>query len=382
MKARYLCVALVLGSGLALGLLWVMSGARLPTASAAGARSAGQGVVLSPGAVLTVCLEVAGTCPYTNVQAAVDAADPGDVIKVAAGIYTGVSARLAAPGYNGPSVVTQVVYISKTVTVRGGYTTDFAEPPAPEVNQTTLGGQEQGRVLYIAGDISPTIEGLRITGGRATGLKGGYWARDAGGGAFIFTATATISNCMIYSNTAGTAVYGHGGGLCLYHSGAMLIGNTIFSNTASMRNHGHGGGLYLIYSPATLDDNTIAGNTATTHLTGWGGGLYLLDSNAKVISNTVRNNRASTGSTGYGGGLFLMGSDSAVLSGNVFVSNTANIANYGVGGGLYLERSAAVLDGRPWWGIVPDGEGRLTAPQHDRGQCWQPSERWLRRRAV
>lgn len=32
--------------------------------------------------------------------------------------------------------------------------------------------QRQGRVLYITGDINPTIEGLRITGGSAVGLGG------------------------------------------------------------------------------------------------------------------------------------------------------------------------------------------------------------------
>jgi len=40
------------------------------------------------------------------VQAAVDAASEGDVIKVAAGAYTGVSARAG---------VTQTVYVSKGV---------------------------------------------------------------------------------------------------------------------------------------------------------------------------------------------------------------------------------------------------------------------------
>jgi pectin methylesterase-like acyl-CoA thioesterase len=41
-------------------------------------------------AQLHVCLS---GCAYDNVQAAVDAADEGDIIKVAEGAYTGVSAR-------------------------------------------------------------------------------------------------------------------------------------------------------------------------------------------------------------------------------------------------------------------------------------------------
>jgi hypothetical protein len=110
------------------------------------------------------------------VQAAVDAASDGDVIKVATGVYTDVSARPAPAGYQGApasGLITQVVYISKTVTIRGGYTSAFTEPPNPEANPTTLDAQGQGRVLLIAGVISPTAEGLRITGGDATGLGGG-----------------------------------------------------------------------------------------------------------------------------------------------------------------------------------------------------------------
>jgi len=60
---------------------------------------------------------------YAHPQHAVDAASEGDVVKVASGIYTGVQGRTAPVGYEGPSVLTQIAYISKTLTLRGGYTT-------------------------------------------------------------------------------------------------------------------------------------------------------------------------------------------------------------------------------------------------------------------
>src|SRR3989304_5569017 len=49
---------------------------------------------------------------YANVQTAVDAAQPGDEIRLAAGVYTGAHATAG---------LTQVVYISTSLTLRGGY---------------------------------------------------------------------------------------------------------------------------------------------------------------------------------------------------------------------------------------------------------------------
>jgi len=338
MKTRHLLIPFALGLGLALALLWLLGGQSAPAVAApvlstvegaalstvTGAQRPNQGLQASD--VITVCPLVAGTCPYTNVRAAVDAALPGDVIKVAAATYTGVSARPAPAGYVSPpasGLVTQVVYISKTVIIRGGYTTAFSDPPDPEINPTTLDAQGQGRVLVIAGDISPTIEGLRITNGDAAGLGGTRW-NDAGGGMYVISATATVSNNQVFGNTAATGgglylryspatlndntvisntANNDGGGLCLYASAATLNGNTVISNTAN-----DGGGLYLRYSPATLSGNTIISNTAND-----GGGLYLSHSPATLTNTVVADNQAGTDAWGYGSGLYIDGSSPRLL---------------------------------------------------------------------
>ncbi|MCP4540243.1 MAG: DUF11 domain-containing protein [Chloroflexi bacterium] len=320
MKIKHVLVTFILGIGLALVLLWAIEGSSTLAMAAPdtkfklGTVKGPVEIPSTPNAELRVC---PSGCDYSSVQDAVDAASEGDMIKVAAGDYTGVNnyGRLA-----------QVVYISKTVTIRGGYTMAFIDPPNPDTNLTTLDAQEQGRVLYVTGDISATVEGLRIIGGDATGL-GGDWDGDAGGGVYVsgdYAAhcSAMFDNNHIYSNTAE-----YGGGLYLSYSDATLSGNTVTSNTASES----GGGLYLDYSDATLTSNAVTNNTASGTVWGkGGGGLYLYYSDATLTGNNVLSNTAE-----YGGGLYVSSGD-ASLTGNAIVSNTA----YSSGGGIYVRGDA------------------------------------------
>ena len=109
---------------------------------------------------------------YAHPQAAIDAASAGDEIRVAAGVYAGVSSR---------GGTMQAAYVDKSITLRGGYRlADWTLDPAN--NPTTLDAQSQGRVLTISGDIAPVIEGFRLTRGAAAN----------GGGVYIQTAAATL----------------------------------------------------------------------------------------------------------------------------------------------------------------------------------------------
>jgi len=312
------------------------------------------------GGVWTTAAPTAHTCwaqlnddptEYYTVQAAVDASDdPDDVVKVA-GYCAGVEARAG---------VTQTVYVSKTITIQGGYTTTNWTTSNPQANPTTLDAQGQGRVLYVTGDINPTIEGLRITGGDADGL-GGYGVHDVGGGVYVVIATATISKTWVFNNIAdyyggglflrysdatlsGNIISGntageYGGGLSLWDSGATLSGNVVADNSSS-----DGGGLSLWESDATLSGNTVSGNSANRR----GGGLLLYDSDATLTNNVVVDNQA----TDHGGGLLLYSSD-ATLNGNTVSDNISHFH----GGGLHLWYGTVTLDGNVVSGNTTDDYG-------------------------
>jgi parallel beta-helix repeat protein len=293
---------------------------------------------------------VTSTTPCATIQHAVDEADPGDEIRVATGIYTGVQARAG---------ITQVVYISKAVTIRGGYTTTNWTTPCPMTQPTTLDAQKQGRVLYITGDISFTIEGLRITGGNAAGL-GGSPSGNSGGGVYVITATATISNNQVLSSTAR-----YGGGLFFYYSpnatlsnnnisynttnnlagglyfrnssGATLTGNTISNNFAGSSGgmQHYGGARFANSHNVTLVGNTISGNHADNQC----GGIGFTSDNVTLINNNIVGNSAGIPGSGFvnsaGGGLSFISSTNANLIGNTISDNSSTT----FGGGLYLERS-------------------------------------------
>lgn len=262
-------------------------------------------------------------CPYASIQAAVDAAASGDLIKIAGGVYTDVHARAPSPGAT--TRVTQVVYISKTLTLQGGYAPPDWSTADPEANPTTLEAGGQGRGVVITGDISPTLAGLVITGGDATGLGGdsSMWGQDAGGGIYVISATVTLAHNRIISNVAE-----YGGGLYMSTGAGEVRANTIVDNFASAE----GGGVGLHASTARLVDNTIRHNTSS-----WGGGLYLHESPALLDHNAIVGNAA----TGRGGGaLFLWWSD-AVLRRNRMTGNTSP---WETNGGIHVFSSAPILD--------------------------------------
>jgi hypothetical protein len=307
-----LVLCLGLGLGLAATLLCTLAGVRLPIAQA----SPPVGTFELPAAACQARLSNgAEDGPiYPSVQTAVNAATPlSNVIKVA-GDCIGVEQW--AGDY-------QVAYISKSLTIRGGYTTTNWAVSDPAVNTTTLDAQWSGRVLYITGTgTTVTVENLRVINGDAEGSDGGGVYNDASSA--LTLDGVTISDC-------GSGGLDRGGGI--YNEGVLTLTNvTLTDNEAYL----DGGGMYNIGGSVTLTSVVFSGNSAGS-FGSLGGGMYN-DSGSPTLTDVTFSGN-STGEYGGGGGMY-NSSGSPTLTNVTFSNNTAE---FGYGGGMYNSTGSPTL---------------------------------------
>jgi hypothetical protein len=298
-RRRVLHLALGIGLAGLLLALWLM--AMAPAQADADIR-----YVAPDGDDSKLCDSIADRC--RTVQRAIDVADPFDEIRVATGTYTDAAGTVAE--------------IIETVTLLGGWDGGFTTRD-PSLYPTTLDARRNGRVVYISGNISPTIDGFVITGGNATnetigtGQGGGIYSRDA---------DPIMMNNVIINNTASISpTSGSGGGIYLYGASALALisGNQVLSNSvhSTLWDRG-GGGISLAYSDATIQDNLIQGNTCSCG----GGGIHSRYGAPRIFDNEIRANEAVNG-----GGIYSRNLDWPLIQGNLIINN---VAAY-FGGGMH-----------------------------------------------
>ncbi len=269
-----------------------------------------QAVSADPGVIYVA---PSGNCGGVNpcfgtIQAAIDAAQAGDEIRIAAGVYSGINNQGGKP---------QVMYIAKSLTLRGGYTSANWITPNPEANITDINAQTLGRAAYITGSDSVVVlSGLRFTYGDANGLGGyaptSYQTYDAGGNVYIDQATVTLHDCQISDGTAPSG--GYGGGLHL-NAGTLSAAGVLWQTNAA----GHGGAAFLYHAATTITGSRIWDNR-TTAMNGEGaaiavsGGAFTL-SGSTIASNTAAQKAPAAGALDVNANPFLI--ESSVISGTV-----------------------------------------------------------------
>jgi hypothetical protein len=276
-----------------------------------------------------------------NLQTALGMAQKGDTIYVAQGTYTG----------SGAAVIT----VTRSITLAGGW--DGAGSGAVNRDATlspsTLDGESARRVVYISGNITPTLDGFTVANGNATGLKLSDCPSDAdgcGGGIFSNLAHPIIANNTISNNVAAittsgfpTRTTGYGGGLFLsYGANTIIRNNEIISNTGSIVNRGSGGGIFFwgpSFNGLQVISNQVLSNSASTQsFLGYGGGIWGAPDNSLFKNNIFNGNHVNgTNSNGSGAAIFQYG-------GNAHLLNNTMQGNYGADV-VNLQYSKSVIEG-------------------------------------
>jgi parallel beta-helix repeat protein/predicted outer membrane repeat protein len=285
-------------------------------------------------------LRVPGDHP--SIQAAIDAAEDGDVVVVSPGTYA-----------------ENIDFRGKNITVRS------AEPDDPDVVASTIiDGQGSGTVVtFQSGEAGQAVLtgftikngelGISVTHGSSPTISLNTITEIAGQKRDL-----PVLNCGIFvTGNAGPTITGNtishnrgflsGGIVVTGASSPMIAGNTIDHNTGMM-----GAGLYVSEgSSPTVTGNTIESNSTVSE-GGWGpgGGIAVLEGAAPTIQgNVIRENEAIVG-----GGIYLLGDASPTVSENVFANNQA----YTAGGAIYASSGSTLNlsdpDDNTYVGNTPD----------------------------
>lgn len=257
--------------------------------------------------------------PGESIQAAIDAAGPGDEIEVAPGTYAEL-----------------IDFGGKAITLRSS--------AGAEV--TTIDGQGAGRTVSCTSAEGPgtVLEGFTITGG----------SEVAGGGMRVENGSPAVAACIFTGNTAtyGAALYNLDSsptlvGCTFVDNAATVRAGAIYNNNSSpvagdcmfIRNQaGSGGAVYVSTGTPSFTNCVFAGNVAS-----FGGALFNINASNPVLLNcALAGNEA-----GSGGAIFNN-------TGAPRLINCTLSGNSGSGGGLSTLFGGPSLVNCVLWANTPD----------------------------
>ncbi|MEN6338426.1 MAG: right-handed parallel beta-helix repeat-containing protein [Phycisphaerales bacterium] len=319
-----------------------------------------------------IYVDAAGRCggtswqnAFTNPQAAIDAATPGDEIRIAQGVYTP------------PSTWDRTFRISKTIAIRGGYA-GLAEPNPDSRDiahrETILSGDLNGDdgpgfantsdnspcVVSISGHAEPTLDGVTIASG--------YARADmySGGGIRVDEAGLTLVCCTIRGNRSN-----QGGGVYYRANTRIKMVHCRFMENTAVESGGaiDGERGELVLSHCTFLSNRVTGTALYNSRIG---GAIVHDSGRLcVVACRFYDNVAKTGGAIYGcrdtltlrdcifagnqaeqsGGAIAVDFGECQIDGCSFVANTAQTAGGAVSFDAHGTLSSSIL----WGNQAPSG---------------------------
>lgn len=315
---------------------------------------------------------------FPTIQSAVQAAQPGDRVVVAAGTYaeridmqnrmitltapSGPQATTIHAGGIGPVIINPgtnaVIHGFTLAGGLGGYGGGIAiTGTSPWVvdcvvlnNLATFGGG-----VSVRSGGAPMFIRCRFSDNTAN-FGGGVYLRDGSTGTFL--------DCVVQDNVTLT---GTGAGVHVNLSTLAMRSCVIYRNDSITKS---GGGIFASSSTTTLIDCTISTNLALEN----GGGLMTSAGSLSMVGCILENNHAQQGggwygyataahlvsslfrwnSAAYGGGAFLLGAQPR-LTNTTIADNWAS----GSGGGLRVVTAAPVLCNAILWGNYPDQVSRV-----------------------
>jgi len=221
-----------------------------------------------------------------TIQDAINVANTGDVVLVAAGTYS-----------------ENINFMGKAITVKS----------ASGAKATIIDGGHLGPVItFNTGEGSKSVlSGFTIQNGAAT-----FNSQYDGGGVYVSGASPTITNNIIQNNTGCNA----GGGIALEFSSARVQNNLIKNNMQSGCSGGTGGGGINIggAGSAVIVGNRIQNNTWGSN----GGGISLFAAGTPILQNNIITQNSSSG--GQGGGIWIVNDSNALIVQNLFAGNTGS----------------------------------------------------------
>jgi hypothetical protein len=282
-------------------------------------------------ATLYVKPDSTGNCRNWNhacdLQTALEAAQPGDEIWVAAGIHrpAGTNAyeilftlRNGVALYGGfagtETAREQRDWVSNVTVLSGDLAgDDLTDPDGVVTDPENIHGRNARNVLFSKG----VTETARIDGFVVTAGNGVQWV---GGGMYNSQSSPTVANVIFSGNQAQS-----GGGMFNSESNPTLMNVTFAANNAEF-----GGRINDARSNPTLTNVTFFGNTAD-----FGGGMCNWSSDPALKNVTFRANSATV----FGGGMHNSGGGDPSLINVTFHANSAEK----MGGGMYNENSNPTL---------------------------------------